>query len=193
MESNFFSKDKLKKYKSLYENPPDLKTAHSIIGGLVKNIYAYHNSLGIIWDGFKNSLKRYRESTIGGWEVEYFTIKIDHKISLNSKNIEIKIEETYIESPGGESSLVSLRITEQFLDLIEGLSFNRFRECKACKRWFVSTYSGEKRQKHCCSNRCSSRINKYDMRHNPKRRNQYNKEKKYQKKRYRKKVLGSDK
>jgi len=185
---DFFSDNKMKEYKTIFEKSADIDMAPAIIGGLAKNIYSYHHSLRNVWEGLKESLRGYRENPMQ--TSSRFSVKIAIETDMRSDILRLKPGSAYIEFRSGETSVVYLHYAMYFLSLFEGLPFSRICECKDCDRWFISDYRGKKRQKDYCSNRCASRANKYDMRHNPDRIEEYEKEKEYQRNRYRQKVLG---
>lgn len=80
-------------------------------------------------------------------------------------------------------------IIRNFIGLLEGLPVDIILECRdqKCRRWFIKTHKNRK----SCSNKCSSRANQRDLRHNPEKKEKYARVKKKQVERYRKKkVLG---
>ena len=70
-------------------------------------------------------------------------------------------------------------VLTRFQSFLNGLSCREFQVCqdKDCDNWFVKTYSGKKRQRRFCCNKCASRNNQYDKRHNPDREDEYQKDK----------------
>ncbi len=189
-DKDFFSKEKMKKYKQLIENPSDIEMAELAIGGLAKNVYAFYKDLKIIWVEFKKSLNFYRDGQIPSLTYGYFSIKIESRVDLRSDKIKLSTGNAYVGSGLDEIPIMSIKTAMHFLSLFEGLSFDRFRQCKDCDRWFVSTYHGKGKKKEACGNKCASRSNQWDLRNNKEREDEYEKVKRKQQARYYKKTAG---
>ncbi len=177
-----------------------------------EKIIRYHTLLVRLWIPFKKALSDFKISDYrkhrsypsfkkvrpkgrkDSWVNKVFLSDLRmYLIDLDRPKQPDSSESNFLVGVGFDSNRVcfstsDLDVMKKFLSLLEDIPIEKICECegKNCNHWFVKNYS----RKKFCSNRCASRYNQNDLRKNPERIAEYEKVKRGQKARYRKRVLG---
>ena len=154
------------KVKPLFqiENPPRVQ---SVGATPEKKIMEYYDQLTFIWEKVKSGIKGQR--SIRRNFIEVGDLKLTLELRLNRLSLS---KEWYVQM--------------SFISLLDGAPYSIFRECQAsdCRHWFISPHE----KKKYCQDKCATRVRQ--QRFKNKNEDEYNIEhRKYQKKKYREKVL----